>query len=121
MDLREKRWDVLKEDYGMRISKNKMGHIATIFTAVMLFSLNSGVQAADWNMWGKDAGYTSITPDSVEQPLKVSCIDIGFPGQTIIVVTHDMDVARRTDRIITMRNGKIASDTGAKGNEKLGL
>jgi len=31
-------------------------------------------------------------------------------GQTIIVVTHDMDVARRTDRIITMRDGKIASD-----------
>ncbi len=33
-------------------------------------------------------------------------------GQTIIVVTHDMDVAQRTDRIITMRDGCIASDTG---------
>ncbi|HMB45561.1 MAG TPA: hypothetical protein VKL21_07050 [Candidatus Methanoperedens sp.] len=33
-------------------------------------------------------------------------------GQTIIVVTHDMDVARQTDRIITMRDGAIASDTG---------
>lgn len=33
-------------------------------------------------------------------------------GQTIIVVTHDMDVARETDRIITMRDGKIAADTG---------
>ncbi len=31
-------------------------------------------------------------------------------GQTIIVVTHDMDVARQTDRIITMRDGKIAGD-----------
>ncbi|VVB87033.1 putative ABC transporter ATP-binding protein [uncultured archaeon] len=31
-------------------------------------------------------------------------------GQTIIVVTHDMDVAQRTDRIITMRDGMIASD-----------
>ncbi len=34
-------------------------------------------------------------------------------GQTIIVVTHDIDVAQRTDRIITMRDGKIASDTGS--------
>jgi ABC-type lipoprotein export system ATPase subunit len=35
-------------------------------------------------------------------------------GQTIIVVTHDIDVAQRTDRIITMRDGMIASDTGVK-------
>lgn len=38
-------------------------------------------------------------------------------GQTIIVVTHDMDVARQTDRIITMRDGMIAGDTGVSGNE----
>ena len=38
-------------------------------------------------------------------------------GQTIIVVTHDMDVARQTDRIISMRDGMIASDTGVSGNE----
>jgi len=38
-------------------------------------------------------------------------------GQTIIVVTHDMDVARQTDRIITMRDGMIAGDTGVTGNE----
>ncbi len=42
-------------------------------------------------------------------------------GQTIIVVTHDMDVARQTDRIITMRDGTIASDSGVKGNEGQGL
>src|SRR4030067_939021 len=41
-------------------------------------------------------------------------------GQTIIVVTHDMDVASQTDRIITMRDGMIASDTGVKGNEGQG-
>lgn len=35
-------------------------------------------------------------------------------GQTIIVVTHDMEVAHRTDRIITMRDGKIAGDTGSE-------
>jgi putative ABC transport system ATP-binding protein len=38
-------------------------------------------------------------------------------GQTIIVVTHDMDVAQHTDRIITMWDGMIASDTGVTGNE----
>ncbi len=39
-------------------------------------------------------------------------------GQTIIVVTHDMDVAQRTDRIITMRDGYIASDTAVTKNER---
>ncbi len=31
-------------------------------------------------------------------------------GQTILVVTHDMEVAGRTSRMISMRDGKIASD-----------
>ncbi|MCE8422484.1 MAG: ABC transporter ATP-binding protein [Candidatus Methanoperedens sp.] len=31
-------------------------------------------------------------------------------GQTILVVTHDMAVAERTSRMITMRDGKIESD-----------
>ncbi|MFZ3060393.1 MAG: ABC transporter ATP-binding protein [Candidatus Methanoperedens sp.] len=39
---------------------------------------------------------------------------LGEKGQTIIVVTHDMDVARQTDRIITMRDGAIASDRGSE-------
>lgn len=34
-------------------------------------------------------------------------------GQTIIIVTHDMDVAQQTNRIITMRDGGIADDTGS--------
>jgi outer membrane protein assembly factor BamB len=60
-----------------------MSRITTIFifTAVMLFNLSSGAQAADWNMWGKDAGHTSFTTDSVEPPLKVSwTFDLGFPS-----------------------------------------
>lgn len=32
-------------------------------------------------------------------------------GQTILVVTHDTDVAKRTERLITMRDGRIVSDT----------
>ena len=37
-------------------------------------------------------------------------------GQTIIVVTHDMEVAQQTNRIITMRDGGIADDTGSNKN-----
>lgn len=33
-------------------------------------------------------------------------------GQTIIMVTHDLGMARCTDRIITMEDGKVASDVG---------
>ncbi len=45
------------------------------------------------------------------------------PIETILADNsyHDMDVARQTDRIITMRDGMIASDTGVKGNEEHGL
>lgn len=35
-------------------------------------------------------------------------------GQTILVVTHDASVAERTSRIITMRDGSIASDKTTK-------
>lgn len=38
-------------------------------------------------------------------------------GQTILVVTHDMAVAERTSRIITMRDGKVASDKPAKAGQ----
>ncbi|HLB72224.1 MAG: ABC transporter ATP-binding protein [Candidatus Methanoperedens sp.] len=38
--------------------------------------------------------------------------ELSRKGQTIIVVTHDMAVAEQTDRIITMRDGRIESDTG---------
>jgi putative ABC transport system ATP-binding protein len=31
-------------------------------------------------------------------------------GITLIVVTHDMEVARRAERIITIRDGEILSD-----------
>ena len=31
-------------------------------------------------------------------------------GMTMILVTHDMHVARAADRIITMRDGQIISD-----------
>ena len=32
-------------------------------------------------------------------------------GTTLIMVTHDLDLAKRTDRVITMKNGKLFTDT----------
>ncbi|MEX0912395.1 MAG: ATP-binding cassette domain-containing protein, partial [Gemmatimonadota bacterium] len=31
-------------------------------------------------------------------------------GQTIIMVTHEQEVARRAERLVTLRDGRIASD-----------
>lgn len=71
-----------------------------IFTAVMLFNFSSGAQAADWNMWGKDAGHTFFTTDSVEPPLKVSWIfDLGNPssvGSTSLYVTVSPVISNNT-------------------------
>ncbi len=47
------------------------------------------------------------TRDMIVALLKELC----EKGQTILVVTHDMDVAEKTSRRITMRDGRIASDT----------
>ncbi len=38
-------------------------------------------------------------------------------GRTVIIITHDNDIARRADRIIKIRDGRIASDTGKKETE----
>ena len=46
------------------------------------------------------------TRDKIVDLLK----ELSQKGQTILVVTHDTAVAERTSRIITMRDGKIASD-----------
>lgn len=32
-------------------------------------------------------------------------------GTTLIMVTHDLDLAKRTDRVITMKNGKLFTDS----------
>ena len=34
--------------------------------------------------------------------------------QTIIIVTHDLEIAKQADRVITFADGKIVSDKGAK-------
>jgi macrolide transport system ATP-binding/permease protein len=40
--------------------------------------------------------------------------DLHAQGRTVILVTHDMNVARQADRIVEMSDGAIVSDTGPK-------
>ena len=40
-------------------------------------------------------------------------------GRTIILVTHDMNVALHSDRIITIRDGEIISDKKVNASEKI--
>lgn len=44
-------------------------------------------------------------------------------GTTVIMVTHDTEVAERAERIVTVRDGLIVSDdrTNGKTNEKIGV
>ena len=39
--------------------------------------------------------------------------EVQHRGATVIMVTHDLDMARRADRTIVMRDGRIDSDTGS--------
>jgi len=32
-------------------------------------------------------------------------------GTTLIIVTHDLDLAGKSNRVITMKNGKLFTDT----------
>ena len=39
--------------------------------------------------------------------------ELNAAGTTVVVITHDADVARRADRTITIRDGRIAADVAA--------
>ena len=48
------------------------------------------------------------TKDEIMNLLKISNKKY---NQTIIMITHDLSLASKTDRIITIKDGKIISDT----------
>jgi len=40
-------------------------------------------------------------------------VEVQRHGATIIMVTHELDMARRADRTVEMRDGRVVADTGA--------
>lgn len=44
--------------------------------------------------------------------------DLHSSGNTIILITHDMDIAKKADRIIRICDGQIVSDTGNTENKE---
>jgi len=35
--------------------------------------------------------------------------------QTVIIITHDMNIAAEADRVLKLQDGKLVSDTHAQG------
>jgi putative ABC transport system ATP-binding protein len=40
-------------------------------------------------------------------------VDVNNKGMTVIIVTHEEDIAKRAKRIVRLRDGEIESDTNA--------
>jgi putative ABC transport system ATP-binding protein len=44
--------------------------------------------------------------------------DLNATGSTVVLITHDREVAARLPRTVTMRDGRIVADTGAPGGSR---
>ena len=42
--------------------------------------------------------------------------DLHKDGNTIVIITHDLNIAKQAERIITIRDGKITSDIDNKND-----
>ena len=82
----------------LRINDNTINTIARTLVA------DSPVILADEPTGNLD----SKTKDEIMNLLKISNKKY---NQTIIMITHDLSLASKTDRIITIKDGKIISDT----------
>jgi putative ABC transport system ATP-binding protein len=46
--------------------------------------------------------------------------ELARDGKTVIIITHDRDIARRAGRIVTLQDGRIVSDIQPKGDVRHG-
>jgi putative ABC transport system ATP-binding protein len=58
----------------------------------------------------------SVTAESVFSLLA----ELARSGKTVVLVTHDRDIARRADRIVTLQDGRIVSDVRPSGEARHG-
>lgn len=59
----------------------------------------------------------ALDSNSGEQVMSI-LKDLNNQGHTIIIVTHDKDIANHADRIIEIKDGKLLADTKIKNSEK---
>ncbi len=57
-----------------------------------------------------DEPTSALDPSMVGEVLAVM-LDLATGGQTMIVVTHDMDLAQRASKVLTMRAGKVVGSS----------
>ena len=47
--------------------------------------------------------------------------DLHEEGNTVIIITHDLNIAKQAERIVTIKDGKIVDDINNKGDKEVSL